>query len=191
MGIDLAQNVGQAQAKMAAFSFIEEGITVFMDDDGQHDPRGIFPLLHGIIREGADIVYAQFPEMRESLFRQIGSRVTDLLLLVFTKKPQGLRISSFFALSPAAIKEMKTYYCRYPFIGGRLFQKGYRAIGVLLTHRKRVAGKSRYTLRKLIKRAAELTLLFRFTLKESDPPPFAIRRVIKEDGTLETYPSDP
>ena len=164
-GIDLARNAGQAQAKMAAFGFISDGITVFMDDDGQHDPRGIFPLLSGI-RKGYDIVYAQLPET-------------------------GLRITSFVALSPAALAEMKTYRCRHPFIGGRLFQKGYKALGVPVPHRERAHGKSGYTLRKLVKRTAELTVLYRIPMKQSDPPPFRIRLVIREDGTRETYPADP
>lgn len=188
-GIDLAQNAGQAQAKMAAFGFISDGITVFMDDDGQHDPRGIFPLLSGI-RKGYDIVYAQFPETRESFFRRVGSRIAGLLMLAFTKKPPGLRITSFFALGPAALAEMKTYRCRHPFIGGRLFQKGYKSLGVPVPHRERAHGKSGYTLRKLVKRTAELTVLYRIPMKPGDPPPFRIRLVIREDGTRETYPTD-
>ena len=177
-GIDLAQNAGQAQAKMAAFPLIEDGITVFMDDDGQHDPKGI-PALVQKIEDGADIVYAQFPETKEAFLRRAASRCMDILMRVFIKKPRRLRITSFFALSERALEEMKAYHCRHPFIGARLLQKGYRAAGVSLQHRVRKSGRSGYTPGRLIRRAAEMLFLFRISRKEGEPPPYVIREVIR------------
>lgn len=189
-GIDLRRNAGQAQAKMAALSLIGSGITVFMDDDGQHDPS-VIPSLIRKIRSGSDLVYAQFPETEETLFRRAGSRAADLLMTIFDRKPRNLRISSFFAISEQALTALKSYRCRWPFIGGWLMMNGYRTCGIPAAHRKRSAGSSGYTLRKLVRRTAEVTILFRIPLRAGDPPPWEIRRVITEDGIPETSPSDP
>ncbi len=176
-GINLSHNVGQAQAKMAAFGLIHEGITIFMDDDGQHDPFWIFPLLQKI-QNGYHIVYARFPEMKESPFRRLGSRMIDLLLLLFTGKPPGLKITSFFALDEAALAELKTYHSRHPFIGGHLLRKRYRAANVKVPQRSRTTGHSGYSLQKLLKRTMEMTILYRIQLKKTDPPLYTIQETV-------------
>ncbi len=159
-GILLEKNIGQTQAKMAALSHISGGVTVFMDDDGQHDPAKIFELEQKVL-DGYDIVYAQFPKVEEPWMRRAGSRMLNILLTVCTKKPAGLRITSFMAISEAALEELKKYKSRHPFIGGWLFSHGYRSTGIPVPHRKRVEGTSGYTLKKLLFRTLELTVLYR------------------------------
>ena len=177
LGILLAENAGQTQAKMAGLTFIEGGVTAFMDDDGQHDPAKIFELEAKVL-EGYDIVYAQFPKVEESLMRRFGSRVTDLLLTVFTKKPAHLRISSFMAISEAALEELKRYRSRHPFMGGWLCMKGYKPTGISVSHRAREDGTSRYTLKKLVKRMVELTILYRIPPRKNEAPPYRIGTVV-------------
>ena len=139
VGLRLAENAGQANARAAAFHFLRGGVTVLMDDDGQHDPRGIFRLEKKIL-EGYDIVYAQFPKMEESPIRRLGSFGLDLALAVFTRKPVRLHITSFLALSEPALFELKKYRSHHPFIGGWLFVRGYKAGGVRMRHREREVG---------------------------------------------------
>ena len=176
-GIRLAENAGQANARAAAFHFLRGGITVLMDDDGQHDPRGIF-LLEKKIREGFDIVYAQFPKMEETSARRLGSICLDLALTVFTRKPRNLRITSFLALSEPALMELKKYRSHHPFIGGWLFVRGYKAGGVPMDHRERKVGYSNYTLKKLLLRSAELLFLYRVRPKKGTPRPFRIGEIV-------------
>ena len=187
-GICLAENAGQANARAAAFHFLRGGVTVLMDDDGQHDPRGIFQLEKKIL-DGYDLVYAQFPKMEEAPLRRLGSLSLDVFLALFTKKPRGLRITSFLALSEPALLELKKYKSHHPFIGGWLFVHGYRAGGVLVRHRARETGRSNYTIKKLLLRAAELMFLFRLRPGKGSPPAFRIREIVGGYGKKNRAPS--
>ena len=159
-----------------------------MDDDGQHDPRGIFRLEKKIL-DGYDLVYAQFPKMEEAPLRRLGSLSLDVFLALFTKKPRGLRITSFLALSEPALLELKKYKSHHPFIGGWLFVHGYRAGGVLVRHRARETGRSNYTIKKLLLRAAELMFLFRLRPGKGSPPAFRIREIVGGYGKKNRAPS--
>ena len=176
-GILLAENAGQAQARMAGIDHVPGGDTVFMDDDGQHDPAEI-PRLAEKLREGYDIVYAQFPKIEESAVRKLGSHILNMLLTVCTRKPRKLRISSFLIFNEAALRELQSYRSSHPFIGGWLFRHGYRAAGIPVQHRQRQVGSSGYTLKKLFLRAVEMTILYRIPSRKDAPPPYRIREII-------------
>ena len=175
-GIDLCENVGQARAKMAGLRLAGSGPVVFMDDDGQHDPSVIPRLLKAVDR-GYDLVYAQFPALMESLPRRAASTALDFLLVLFAGKPRRLRITSFFALSPAAVTDLRSMRTLHPFIGGRLMSRHFRVTGIAAGHRPRETDHSGYTLKKLFLRAFELCFLFRIPLKKGDPPMYRIRSV--------------
>ena len=178
-GIDLAKNAGQARAKMAGLPYAEGDYTVFMDDDGQHDPRTIFKMMRAV-DHGFDLVYARFPALQETFFRRTGSRILDTLMEVFAAKPRSLRITSFFALSPAAAASLKQYESLHPFIGAYLLSQGRRHFHVCTVaspHRQRSSGTSGYTLKKLAWRALELCILWRIPRKKSDPLMYEIREV--------------
>ena len=57
VGVELSKNFGQAAAKMAALRYVQGDVLVYMDDDGQHDARGIFPLVQAV-EAGADMAIA-------------------------------------------------------------------------------------------------------------------------------------
>ena len=122
IGIDLAGNVGQARAKMAGLPYADGDYTVFMDDDGQHDPKTIFKMMRAV-DHGYDLVYARFPALKETPFRRLGSGILDVLMGIFAAKPRSLRITSFFALSPAAVSALGKYDCLHPFIGAYLLSR--------------------------------------------------------------------
>ena len=167
IGIELKRNVGQARAKMAGLPYAQGTYTVFMDDDGQHDPRTI-PELIQKVDCGFDLVYTRFPKLAESVPRKIASGILDSLLWLFCAKPRGLRITSYFALSPAAVERLLTYESPHPFIGGYLMSKHAAVDTVFSNHRVRHMGKSGYSLRKLCKRAAELCLLWRLPVTSEE-----------------------
>ena len=167
IGIELKRNVGQARAKMAGLPYAQGTYTVFMDDDGQHDPHTI-PELIQKVDCGFDLVYTRFPKLEESVPRKIASGILDALLWLFCAKPRGLRITSYFALSPAAVKCLLTYESPHPFIGGYLMSKHAAVDTVFSNHRVRHMGKSGYSLIKLCKRAAELCLLWRLPVASEE-----------------------
>lgn len=148
MGLRLSTNFGQSRARMAALPYVKGDCAVFMDDDGQHPAAGIRALVQKL-NEDYDMVYARFPSPKESLFRRTASALADRCMSAVTKKPKGLKITSFFAISDLALRALSQYKSPYIFLGGYLFEITSRITSVEIAHRARMEGASRYTLRKL------------------------------------------
>ena len=147
-GIDLDHNYGQQAAKMAGIQFITGDHAVFMDDDGQHDPRAVFSLISKV-DEGYDLVYARFAHMQEHGWRKAASRINDIILSLITRKPAGITITSFFALSRDAADYLKKLDFYAGSVGMTLFPYTKKVTSVPVDHLVRRDGDSRYTLRKL------------------------------------------
>lgn len=148
LGIHLSRNFGQSRARMAAIPHICGDCAVFMDDDGQHPASGIFRLVQKL-SEGYDLVYAQFPFPKKTLFRRAASALVNRLLSATAKKPPDIKITSFFALSKFSLGTLSHYRTPYVFLGGYLFEVTSRIGAVTLQQLPRRDGKSRYTLKKL------------------------------------------
>ena len=156
----LTENLGQARAKLQGVSCASGDAAVFMDDDGQHDPEGIFLLLDKLDlrsfssgRNGLHLVYAQFPKKKESLQRRAASFLTNLVLCVTTGKPGKLVITSFFAVDREALDALREYRSEKPFTGAYVWHCfGKKSVaGIRIPHRNREYGSSTYSLKKLIR----------------------------------------
>lgn len=150
IGVDLSKNYGQASAQMAAIKYVKGDIVVFMDDDGQHPPKEIFKLINKV-EEGYDLVYAHFSQKKHSLFKRITSKLNSKVLEMTNRKPKGINISSYFALSSFAVESLKNYRSPFPSMGGYLLQTTRRIANVEVEHRARLEGTSNYNLKKLMK----------------------------------------
>ena len=169
VGINLAGNVGQAGAKLAAVPYIRGDYAVFMDDDGQHPADQIFPMI-AKLDEGWHMVYAQFPEMKESFFRRLLSALHNLSVSILTRKPLRLRITSFFALDATAVGILRSSPPA-SFIGGTVLRKTRRVTGLPVSHRPRSFGTSNYTPGRLLKLWAGNTRSLLFPERSSPPEP--------------------
>lgn len=149
IGVDLSRNYGQQSARMAALPYAAGDAIVYMDDDGQHPARGIFPMLDKLA-EGYDIVYARFPQKRHSWFKRVTSRMYQKVSEWIGNKPKGLSVSSFTAWSRTAAEAVMSYRSPFPAAGLFLNHVTTRIANVDMEHRSRVAGESGYTLKKLI-----------------------------------------
>ena len=150
IGIDLSKNYGQASAQMAAIRYVKGDVVVFMDDDGQHPATEIFRLIEKV-QEGYDLVYAHFAHKKHSFFKRITSWLNAKVLEATNRKPKGIYISSYFALSKCAAEALKNYQSPFPSIGGYLLQVTRKIVDVEISHRERIAGTSNYSLRKLFR----------------------------------------
>lgn len=150
IGVDLSKNYGQASAQMAAVQYAEGDIVVFMDDDGQHPADELFKLVDKI-QEGNDLVYAHFAHKKHSVFKKITSLINAKILEATNRKPKGIYISSYFALSRFAVEALKNYHSPFPSVGGYLLQVTRKITNVEVVHRERKAGTSNYNLKKLLR----------------------------------------
>lgn len=150
VGLSLARNFGQQAARMAAIPHVTGEYVVFMDDDGQHPPEGILTML-GKIQEGYDIVYAEFPEKKESRFRIWGSSVNRKMSEYLVGKPKGINASSFFVVRRFVVEALKEYKSPFPYLLGYFMSITRNVTCVRMDHRERIYGRSGYSLSKLLR----------------------------------------
>lgn len=148
-GINLAKNFGQHSALMAGFQYVTGDIVVCLDDDGQTPANEVGKLLDGI-KSGADVVYAAYQHKHHSPFRNFGSHVNELMTRVMLGKPKNLAVSSYFAARRFVVEEMLRYEYAYPYVIGLVLRSTKNIINVDVNHRDREAGRSGYTLGKLL-----------------------------------------
>ena len=150
IGMNLSRNYGQAHAKMAALQCARGDALVFMDDDGQHPASGIFRLLEAI-NQGNDVVYASFPRKRHGLHKRFVSYFHNKLSEWNGVNPKGVRRSAFVAWSKFACDAVRQYKSPFPSPPGYLMHVTSNITSVEVEHRKRAAGTSGYTVRKLFR----------------------------------------
>lgn len=148
-GIDLRRNAGQHNAIMAGLSVARGEYIVTMDDDLQHDPNDV-PRIVEALRQGADLVYAQFTERRHALWKRAGSLFNDIVARWLLKKPKGLYLSPFRGFVGDLRDEVRGYHGPFVYLDGLLLQSTNRIATITATHHARSDGRSGYSLRKLI-----------------------------------------
>ena len=148
-GVNLAKNFGQHAALMAGFHYVHGDIIVCLDDDGQTPAGEAYKLLNKL-KEGYDVVYAQYEHKQHSTFRNFGSKINELMTRVMLNKPKDLYISSYFAAKRFIIDEMIKYTNPYPYVMGLVLRTTGKIANASVNHREREIGTSGYTLGKLL-----------------------------------------
>lgn len=148
-GINLARNFGQHAALMAGFRHAKGDIAVCLDDDGQTPANEVGKLL-AKLEEGYDAVYAKYDHKQHSQFRNLGSKLNELMARVMLGKPKELYLSSYFAIKRFVLEEVIRYGNAYPYVIGLVLRSTKSITNVNVTHREREIGTSGYTLGKLI-----------------------------------------
>lgn len=149
-GVCFSKNFGQHAALMAGYSFCRGRIIISLDDDGQAPVESVYDLVDKI-NEGYDVVFGRYPEIKQTLFRQFGSKVNDKMSEMLLGKPKDIVGNSFYAIRDFIVKEMLRYKNSYPYVGGLIFRATVNAANIDVKQRSRAEGRSGYTLSKLIK----------------------------------------
>lgn len=148
-GINFARNFGQHAALMAGLRQSRGEYVVCLDDDGQTPADEVGKLLEKL-EEGYDAVYASYAHKQHSLFRNLGSRVNELMTRIMLEKPKELYISSYFAVRRFVVEDMVRYENSYPYVIGLVLRATKNIANVEVNHRERQEGSSGYTLKKLL-----------------------------------------
>ncbi|MCL1854438.1 MAG: glycosyltransferase [Clostridia bacterium] len=147
--VNLSRNFGQHSALMAGFSQVRGEIVICLDDDGQTPADECFKLIDKV-REGYDIVFAEYAKRKQSLFRNLGSRFNAACNHFFFGQPKRLITNSYYACQRFVVDNVLQYPNPFPYITGLLFQSVSRYANVPVMHRPRRVGESGYNLRKLV-----------------------------------------
>lgn len=148
-GIDLAKNFGQHAALMAGMRHTDSDICICLDDDGQTPADEVGKLLDKL-EEGYDAVYASYRHKQHNAFRNLGSKVNEMMTRVMLGKPKELYISSYFGIKRFVLDDMLKYENSYPYVIGLVLRSTKRITNVEVNHREREQGNSGYTFKKLL-----------------------------------------
>lgn len=148
-GIGFSRNFGQHSALMAGLRQSVGDYVVCLDDDGQTPADEVGKLLEKL-EEGFDAVYAKYEHKQHSGFRNLGSKVNELMTRMMLGKPKELYISSYFAVKRFVVEDMIRYENSYPYVIGLVLRATKSITNVVVQHREREEGTSGYTLKKLL-----------------------------------------
>ncbi len=148
-GISFSKNFGQHAALMAGLRHSDGDYVVCLDDDGQTPANEVDRLLEKL-EEGYDAVYAKYEHKQHSAFRNMGSRVNELMTRVMLGKPADLYVSSYFAVKKFVVNDMVKYENSYPYVIGLVLRATKNITNVTVNHREREEGSSGYTIKKLL-----------------------------------------
>lgn len=146
-GINLRKNGGQDLAILAGLNHAKGKWIVIMDDDLQHSPYDI-PKLYTQAQKGFDVVYADFKQKKQKLWKNLGSWLNGKVSEITLGKPKGIYLSPFKIISSSVVKEMCKLNNLFPYIDGLIFQVTKNITQINIEHHKREYGKSNFTLVK-------------------------------------------
>ena len=145
--VDLAKNVGKASAVLAGYSLASGDYIIDLDDDGQCPMDRLWDLFSAI-ESGNDIVYAGYPEKKQSAFKNFGSRINSLMAYYLLGKPKNLTLTNFSIKKRFVIEEVKKYTGPYPYLPGIFLKTTSKIVNIPMEERERIAGHGNFTFRK-------------------------------------------
>lgn len=144
-GIRLRRNAGQHNATMAGLHFASGRSIVIIDDDLQHPPEAI-PRMLAELDRGFDVCYTRYLHRQHALWKQVGSRLTDICASLLLGKPRGLYLSSFKAIRREIAIEIIKYDGPYAYVDGLILDVTRSISAIDIEHQPRAAGKGNYNL---------------------------------------------
>jgi undecaprenyl-phosphate 4-deoxy-4-formamido-L-arabinose transferase len=152
--IQLMRNFGQHNALMCGFRHARGRLLITMDDDLQNPPEEIPRLLEAIESTGSDLVYGVPDEKQHPALRNAGSALICRFYQVVFK--MRVRPTSYRIIRRELVAAILTYSLNFTFIDGLLAWNTQRISQITVAHYPRPAGRSGYSLGKLLVLALNL-----------------------------------
>jgi undecaprenyl-phosphate 4-deoxy-4-formamido-L-arabinose transferase len=149
--VEHARNFGEHNAVLTGWRHARGAYIVNLDDDGQNPPGEAVRLWQHAKDRKLDIVYGHYEVKQHSFWRNAGSWLTNRMTDWALDKPPGFYLSSFRCVSAFVTNQVVGYSGPYPYIDGLLLQVTQRIGSITVRHDQRRAGRSGYTLRRLIR----------------------------------------
>ncbi len=158
--VQLSRNFGHQAALTAGLDRADADFTITMDGDGQH-PAALIPEMLRLAESGYDLVLTQrieqdglprFKRRTSSLFYRTINRVGDTNIL-----PGG---ADFRLLSRPVVDALRKMPEYHRFLRGMVAWMGFRSIILPFEQPLRLAGRSKYSLRKMLRLATDAVFSF-------------------------------
>ena len=148
--VNLMRNYGQHNALMCGFAQSNGRYVITMDDDLQHPPEEIPKLIDSIENSDTDVVVGRYGEKKHNLFRNFGTWFMKQLYWHTMQIPKNLDMTSFRIIKKEIVDAALRFKVPAPRVDLIMFSITTNMSNVEISHAPRKAGKSGYTLRKLI-----------------------------------------
>lgn len=159
VAVNLTRNFGQHNALMCGFAEASGEYVVTIDDDLQIPPEEI-SALYAEVQKGYDIVYGLYRSKKHSLFRNLGSEFVQFVYMkTFDTK---IRLTSFRIIRKEIVDKILSYDNSFTFIDGLISWYTANIGKVYVEHLERKAGRSGYSVKRLIVLA--LNMLTNFSI---------------------------
>ncbi len=166
------RNYGQTAALYAGFQYAEGDVIITMDGDLQNDPRDIPKLLEKL-KEGYDIVSGWRKNRKDNFWkRTLPSKIANWLI----SKVTGVHLHDYGCTLKAYRKEVAKSYRLYGdmhrFLPAVAKSFGVRVAEVVVNHRPRIHGKSKYGIGRTVRVMLDI-LLVKFLNDYMNKPMYA------------------
>jgi polyisoprenyl-phosphate glycosyltransferase len=160
--LTLARNFGHQAALTAGLDASRGDFVITMDGDGQHPPAMITQMIE-LFEQGYDIVQAQRIEEETGVsFKRTTSSGFYSLINRISGTHMTAGAADFRGLSRQAVDALKSMPEYHRFLRGMIAWMGYRSAILPYHETSRVAGKSKYSFRKMFRLAMDA--IFSFSL---------------------------
>jgi glycosyltransferase involved in cell wall biosynthesis len=153
------RNFGQTAAMSAGFEASRGEVVITMDGDLQNDPADI-PRLIAKMREGFDIVAGWRKDRQDGLFlRRVPSMVANRLIAWVTDTPIHDTGCTLKAFRGELVKNLPIYAEQHRFLPAMSRGSGARIAEIVVHHRARRFGKSKYGLERALRVLLDLFVI--------------------------------
>ena len=160
--VRLSRNFGHQIAVTAGIDAARGEAVVLMDADLQ-DPPEVVPEMIARWREGFDVVYGRRTQRHgESLFKRATAAAFYRLIRRLTNIDIPEDTGDFRLMSRRVVEVLKQLRERNRFVRGMVAWIGYRQTAVEYERAERVAGETKYPLRKMLRFAADAIVSFSY-----------------------------
>jgi dolichol-phosphate mannosyltransferase len=149
--VNLSRNFGHQSASTAGLDYASGDAVVLLDADLQ-DPLAVIHQMIARYCEGYDVVYGQrVARQGESAFKRLTAWMFYRLMSNFVYRDLPVDAGDFRLISRDCLTGLQQLRETHRFLRGMVAWVGYAQIGVQYERASRVAGESKYPLRKMLK----------------------------------------
>jgi len=149
--VRLRRNFGQTAAMDAGIKKAQYPLIATMDGDGQNDPVDIPKMIEHMIDNDFDVISGWRKNRKDTFFKRFTSRGANLLRSIIVKDNIHDSGCSLKVYKKECFDNLNLYGEMHRFIPALLKIKGFTIGEVIVNHRPRIAGKTKYNWKRTFK----------------------------------------
>lgn len=141
--VSLGRNLGQTASTAAGIDIAKGKIVAFLDADLQNDPRDLIMMFRKL-NQGYDAVFGWRKQRADDFLRNFLSSLANLIIRRFFKVPLHDLGCSIRVVKRSILTNFKLYSEYHRLLPALIYWRGAKISELVVNHRPRVQGKSKY-----------------------------------------------